>query len=77
MMRHYMPALSGTGVLLSYYSEVHRNAGGRTKCGHPAPAGRVAPVTDVQAMVYQLGLCSVCYPDRNNPRVAGRSRVGR
>lgn len=50
------------GVLLTRYGEVHRNTGSRTGCGHPAPAGRVAPVSQLQAAVYQLALCTLCYP---------------
>ena len=80
MIRNYMPDVP-CGILLSYYGEVHRDTGHRdtgvllTRCGEAAKADRVAPCTAVQAIVFQLGLCSICYPDRNHPRSG--SRVGR
>lgn len=56
------------GVLLDPYGEVHRDLGGRTACRRIACAGKVAAVSHMQAVVYQLAPCLTCYPD---PRSAG------
>lgn len=72
-----LPAMDETGVLLSRYSEVHRPVGGHTKCGRPAPKGRVASVTQLQAFFYELPLCGGCYPDphtHRRPHTAGGGR---
>lgn len=58
-----MPTVYG-GVLLSRNSEVHRlHPSGWTGCGKPAPAGRVAPCSHVQALVFKLPLCTTCFPN--------------
>ena len=52
------------GVLLSRTGQVHRNRGLITECGHALPPLRVA-VSDLQALVHKLTVCTVCYPSAN------------
>lgn len=61
MSLHASPEIKG-GVLLSAYGEVHRDGGGETGCGKDFDPSRAAPVSHVQAIVFKLRLCFVCYP---------------
>lgn len=70
MKSFYMPPTIPDGLLLSYRSEVHRDAGGDTTCGKPIVPGRAAPVSHIQAVVFKLALCCVCYPDHHRHHAA-------
>lgn len=65
MKLHYLAAIAD-GVLLSYHAQVHRNTGAETFCNKQIPAGRTAPVSHIQAVVFKLPLCRDCYPDHHH-----------
>lgn len=64
MNARFQPEIQN-GVLLSRLGQVHRATGHQTPCGETVTAGRAAPVSNVQAVVHKLPLCTFCYPDHH------------
>lgn len=70
---NYMPEIND-GILFTYHGDVHRDTGGRTTCGQKTAGVRAVAVSHAQALVYQLHLCAVCYPNHLNRHRPGASR---
>lgn len=68
--RSWTPVVDG--VLFSRNGLVHRNRGRLTECGGTLPDRRVQ-VSDLQAHVHKLPVCTACYP----PATTNKGRWGR